>query len=87
MDIAAKATSLVAMQLVGMAAGRRANAQPYGQTPKTALRYQDLPKDGHDCATCFQFIPGAAADADGHCKVVAGSISPHGWCIIWAAKT
>jgi hypothetical protein len=70
-----------------MTAARRADAQTYGQTPKNVVRYQETPKDGHDCLTCVQFIPGAAAGANGHCKVVAGDINPHGWCIVWSAKT
>ncbi len=87
MRLAAKTTSLVAMQIIGTAVARYANAQPYGQTPKNVVRYQEVPKDGHDCLTCSQFIPGAAAGASGHCKVVAGDIDPRGWCMIWTAKT
>jgi hypothetical protein len=87
MRIATKTTSMVAMQVIGMAATKYANAQAYGQTPRNVVRYQDSPKDGHDCATCQQFIPGTVAGADGHCKVVAGTVSPQGWCIVWTAKS
>lgn len=74
------------MQGLGALASRRASAQVYGQTPRNVVRYQDTPKDGHDCKGCQQFIPGPSADADGHCKVVAGTVSPNGWCLIWTAK-
>jgi hypothetical protein len=36
--------------------------------------YQDRPKNGLSCAACALFRPPAA------CAVVAGTISPHGWC-------
>lgn len=84
--VAAQATGLVAVQVAGLAASRPASAQPYGQTPKTVVKYQDTPKDGHDCLNCAQFIPGTSAGGNGHCKLVAGDISPHGWCIVWSAK-
>jgi hypothetical protein len=36
--------------------------------------YQDRPKNGLSCAACALFRLPAA------CVVVAGAISPHGWC-------
>jgi hypothetical protein len=41
---------------------------------QTDARYQDRPKNGMSCAACALFRPPAA------CAVVAGVISPHGWC-------
>lgn len=80
---------------VGMAAGlvavpvwfvsRPAAAHPpYGQTPKSALQYQDTPKGDQKCSNCSLYIPGPSADAMGHCQVVAGEVSPNGWCSAWA---
>ena len=57
-----------------------------GAIPKTAVTYQDSPKDGHECSGCKLFIPGASADAAGTCKSVAGEINPKGWCKLFAAK-
>jgi hypothetical protein len=37
-------------------------------------KYQDTPKNGLSCAVCSFFLPPRA------CKVVAGDISPKGWC-------
>jgi hypothetical protein len=37
-------------------------------------QYQDRPKNGFSCAACALFRPPAA------CVVVAGAISPNGWC-------
>jgi len=73
--VAAAATTLIA--------ARPASA---GAIPKTAVTYQDMPKDGHQCSGCKLFIPGADAAAAGTCKSVAGEIKPDGWCKLWAAK-
>jgi hypothetical protein len=71
---AAAATSLIA------------GAASAGSIPKTAVTYQESPKDGHQCSGCKLFIPGASADAPGTCKSVAGEINPNGWCKLFAAK-
>lgn len=47
---------------------------------KQMVQYQDSPKGGHQCSSCSNFI------APNACKVVAGTISPHGWCSIWTPK-
>jgi len=52
-----------------------------GKASKQSMQYQDQPKNGQQCDTCMQFIPGAKAGANGTCKVVDGPISPKGWCI------
>lgn len=54
---------------------------------KSAVQYQDKPKGGHQCSGCALFVPGSSATANGKCKAVAGSISPHGWCTLWSAKS
>jgi hypothetical protein len=57
-----------------------------GKATKQAMHYQDQPKDGQNCATCVQFIPGAKPGASGACQIVAGPISPNGWCIEYIKK-
>jgi hypothetical protein len=57
-----------------------------GSIPKTAVTYQESPKDGHQCSGCKLFIPGATPDANGTCKSVAGDILPNGWCKLFVAK-
>jgi hypothetical protein len=54
--------------------------------PKTAVSYQETPKDGHQCSGCKLFIPGPSADANGTCKSVSGEIHPNGWCKLFAPK-
>jgi len=50
--------------------------------------YQDVPKNGQVCAACVYFIfaPATSSGPASHCKMVAGLISPAGWCEIWAPK-
>ncbi len=48
--------------------------------PPTAVSYQDTPKDGKQCSDCNFFI------APSSCKTVTGTISPTGWCKIYAKK-
>ncbi|MFA5172062.1 MAG: high-potential iron-sulfur protein [Sulfuriferula sp.] len=50
------------------------------KTPKAAMQYQDSPKNGAECSTCVQFIPGKK----GQCKIIEGDISPKGWCLAYA---
>jgi hypothetical protein len=57
-------------------AERRAAAAD--KTSQAAAQYQQTPKDGQSCAMCQLFRPPAA------CQVVAGTISPAGWCKFFA---
>lgn len=77
-----------AAPLVGWAAPARADGKPrsYGTVAKSALQYQDHPKGTSACARCANFIPGPKPDASGHCIIVAGDISPRGWCLAYADK-
>jgi hypothetical protein len=45
-----------------------------------AVAYQDTPKGPQRCDSCTYFEPPAS------CKVVAGTISPSGWCQLYAKK-
>ncbi len=67
----------------GLMASKQALA---GKAPKAAMQYRDHPNGNKECSICMQFIPGKNPKANGTCKVVAGSISPHGYCIAWAPK-
>ena len=56
------------------------------QLSKADVQYRDRPNEGKDCDDCIQFIPGPTAKAAGSCKVVAGAISPHGYCLAFTPK-
>jgi hypothetical protein len=75
---------LTAAAVAALAAASPASAA--GVIPKTAVGYQNEPKDGHQCSGCKLFIPGADAAANGTCKSVAGEILPNGWCKLFVAK-
>jgi hypothetical protein len=74
--------------LAGLAAAPWARpALAQGKARKQDMHYQDQPKDGQQCATCIQFIPGGKPGASGACQIVEGPISPNGWCIEYIKKT
>jgi hypothetical protein len=67
-----------AIGLVGAAAAiamRPAAAEP--TISKAAVGYQDQPQGDKECDKCRQFVSPAS------CKVVEGTISPHGSCRIF----
>ncbi len=44
------------------------------------VQYQNEPKDGQKCNICAQWVEPNA------CKIVAGKISPNGYCVAYAPK-
>jgi hypothetical protein len=58
---------------------KEAHAAKFPQTSPVVL-YQPSPKDGHQCDGCMLF------QAPESCQVVDGTISPTGWCKLWAKK-
>jgi High potential iron-sulfur protein len=55
-------------------------ADAQAKTPKKVAKYQDHPKNGQQCSKCRFFRPPKS------CQLVAGDISPNGWCSFFAAK-
>lgn len=72
--------------LAGLVAAATTTASADAKTSQSAVKYQNTPNNGKKCSGCKFFIPGSSASANGACKVVAGSISPNGWCIAYEAK-
>lgn len=66
---------------VGLAVGQSEPADAQSKTPKKVAKYQDHPKGSDECSKCRFFI------APNSCQLVAGKISPHGWCSFFAAKS
>ena len=46
-----------------------------------SVKYQAQPKGEQKCSGCQNFIAESST-----CKVVAGQISPDGWCSLWVKK-
>lgn len=56
------------------------------KAPQSAVQYQDHPKGQDECDHCTHFVPGKTSSAEGTCQVAQGSISPKGWCVMFASK-
>jgi hypothetical protein len=57
-----------------------------GKAPKSDFHYQDHPNDGNQCSNCVAFTPPPSGDAYGACSIIAGPISPKGWCMAFSSK-
>jgi len=57
------------------------------KTAQSAVQYVTHPVGGKKCSGCQFFQAGKTAKANGACKIVAGSISPNGYCVAYAAKS
>jgi hypothetical protein len=65
---------------VPLAVPSSGKAAATGKVAQSAAGYQQAPKGGQACAGCNSFV------APNHCKLVAGEISPSGWCRLWTQK-
>ncbi|HZR77384.1 high-potential iron-sulfur protein [Bradyrhizobium sp.] len=50
------------------------------KAPQKAVKYQDTPKGDQSCENCALFEPPSS------CKTVDGTVSPNGWCMVYAKK-
>jgi hypothetical protein len=66
--------------LAAVGAAVAASTEAQEKIAQAMVQYQPTPKDGNKCSTCVNF------EAPASCKIVAGSISPNGWCIAYAPK-
>ena len=67
--------------LAGGLVATAARAQDDSKVEQSVVQYQTMPKDGAKCSGCANFV------APNACKVVAGTISPEGWCVAYAPKS
>jgi hypothetical protein len=70
----------VVISLIGSASLAALSSQATAKIAQKAAQYQPTPKGGQACAGCNSFI------APNHCKLIAGEISPSGWCHLWTKK-
>ena len=59
--------------------GKDALAQ--AKVSKETSKYQDKPSGDKQCSNCAQFVP------NNGCKIVEGTISPQGYCMLWVKKS
>jgi hypothetical protein len=57
-----------------------------GTARKEDFHYQDQPNEGKRCANCTAFIAPTAGQDAGTCNIVAGPVSPNGWCMAFTPK-
>lgn len=84
---AALLAGLAAVPLFDAGAAIAGQVRREGSVPKSAMKYQSHPHGKEDCTGCMHFIPGKTPSAMGECTVLAGPISPHGWCLAFTAKS
>ena len=65
------ATSLVGVTSIGLFGSTSAEA---AKATKQQAHYRDSPHGPQQCSKCRYFLQPDS------CKLVAGTISPHGWC-------
>ena len=65
---------------VGTTIAKVARAEDAEKIAQELVQYQAQPKDGAKCSACAQWQPPNA------CVIVAGNISPEGWCVAFAPK-
>jgi hypothetical protein len=69
---------MATLALGGVAAAGLGSRQAAAQQSKQAVAYQDSPNGGQRCGDC-QFFNASRRS----CQVVAGEISPNGWCRLY----
>jgi len=67
------------MIATGVAVASTARAQDE-KIAQELVQYQNEPKEGQKCNACAQWVEPNA------CKIVAGKISPNGYCVAYAPK-
>lgn len=70
----------VGVGVAGTAVIGTLTAAQAAKVPQKAVKYQDTPKGEQRCENCALF------EAPSACKTVDGTVSPQGWCIVYAKK-
>ncbi len=70
----------VAVLAAGAAALAAHGAKADDKLAQDVVQYQKTPNEGNKCSICVNFV------APNACKIVAGDISPEGWCVAFAPK-
>lgn len=66
--------------LVVLASGAAVRVRAQDKIAQTDVLYQPEPNGDQKCLNCLHWQPPNA------CALVAGEISPEGWCGVWAPK-
>jgi recombinational DNA repair protein RecR len=69
-----------ALAAAGSATALQQPAQAQEKIAQSVVQYQKQPKNGQMCSNCVNF------EAPTACKIVAGTIDPNGWCLVYGPK-
>jgi hypothetical protein len=74
---------------IGALAALREAAEAAPTMDQKAASYVTHPNDGKQCSKCSLYIPAKSnpSKTNGTCQLVKGSISPHGYCKFFQAKS
>jgi hypothetical protein len=90
-DRLSRKSVLINLLTLPLAAGAVAASVSQGaaasKSPQNAVQYQSKPKGAAKCSGCKFFQPAKDPKANGQCQLVAGAISPNGWCVVYSAKS
>jgi hypothetical protein len=75
----------LAMAPIAIGALALLQSEADAKAAQNAVQYQNKPKDGKKCSQCRFYVNGKSKTANGACTQVAGSISPNGYCLVFAA--
>ncbi len=75
----------VAPIAIGAFALLKAQEADAAKTAQSAVMYVNHPSGAKKCSGC-KFYIAAKGKGNGACQIVAGSISPNGYCVAYAAK-
>jgi len=70
---------------IGAFALLKAQEADAAKTAQSAVMYVNHPSGAKKCSGC-KFYIAAKGKGNGACQIVAGSISPNGYCVAYAAK-
>lgn len=71
----------MAAGVAALAGTEQVRAQPAQKLAQKVVQYQPHPNGNAECDKCVNWI------APNSCKIVAGTISPKGWCVAFAPKS
>jgi hypothetical protein len=78
-------SAVILLPSLGLLSAGPANAG--SKASQASMHYQTSPNGKMQCSGCNFFIPGNDSSANGSCQIVDGSISPHGYCMAYSAKS
>ncbi len=73
---------------IGALAALQSQAEAASKSPQASVKYVSHPVGGKKCDQCRFYIAAKTnpMKTNGACKIVAGSISPNGYCIAYSKK-